>query len=88
MTEDEIFIAKNLNAIHLGFGPSFDKRFIWKMNHNARYDSKLVLSEKQTEWIYRLLYKYREQLPKTYKKYKEHTQCKAKENGNNNNNTA
>jgi len=54
---------------------SWDKRFSEQM-----YFSKqdYVLTESQIEWIFRLLYKYRAQLPELYEKHKDNEFCKPK----------
>lgn len=53
----------------------WDKKFIEKMYFSKR-DFKLSAS--QNEWLYRLLYKYRVQLPDMYEKYKDNEFCKQK----------
>lgn len=58
---------------------SFDKRFAHGLYDIATNTPAKELSEKQNEWMYRLLYKYRRQLPNTYRKYKEHEYCRKKE---------
>lgn len=54
---------------------SWDKRFTERM-----YFSKqdYVLTESQIEWLFRLLYKYRKQLPELYEKHKDNEYCKPK----------
>lgn len=54
---------------------SFDKRFGNNLCALAETQPDKELSEKQNEWMYRLLYKYRKQLPNTYARYKNHPLC-------------
>jgi hypothetical protein len=54
---------------------SFDKRFGNNLYGLAQSQPEKELSEKQNEWMYRLLYKYRKQLPKTYERYKANPLC-------------
>lgn len=58
---------------------SFDKRFGQNLHGIASTDPTKELSEKQNEWMYRLLYKYRKQLPVTYKKHEKNPLCSQKE---------
>lgn len=79
MTEDQIQICKALGRVKYLPG-SFDKRLGNSLYFMACDDlpRERELSEKQDEWMYRLLYKYRRQLPSTYEKFKEHKFCNKK----------
>lgn len=73
MTQDEITIISKLYACKFAPG-TWTKKIV-----NDMYSSiseTLKLSEKQEEWIYRILYKYRKQLPFTYNQYKKNKFCK------------
>lgn len=81
MTNDEIIICSHFS--HVTFLPgSFDKRFANNLCALANSNPDKELSEKQKEWCYRLLYKYRRQIPNVYEKYKTHPHCKKKETTN------
>jgi hypothetical protein len=54
---------------------SFDKRFGNNLSGLAQSQPEKELTEKQNEWMFRLLYKYRKQLPGTYEKYKGNPLC-------------
>ncbi|MEQ1888340.1 MAG: hypothetical protein ABL951_04060 [Alphaproteobacteria bacterium] len=45
------------------------------LNQMALREPENELTAKQDEWMYRLLYKYRRQIPHTFVKYKEHPHC-------------
>lgn len=53
---------------------SFDKRL------GMSLDSLKELTEKQNEWMYRLLFKYRRQLPELYERHKTNPFCSRKLN--------
>jgi hypothetical protein len=74
MTEDQREICLALGKVSY-LPASFDKRFGQNLNATATLDPAKELSEKQNEWMYRLLYKYRKQLPNTYSRYKDHPLC-------------
>lgn len=74
MTKDEIEICINLGKVSY-LPASFDKRFGNSMHSLAINSPEKELSESQKEWIYRLVYKYRKQLPLTYEKYKSNPMC-------------
>jgi len=74
MTDDQILICNNLSNARLLAG-GFDKRFIKQVYAMATHTPEKVMSEKQIEWMYRLLYKYRKQLPKTYERFKNVPEC-------------
>lgn len=81
MTADEREIAIAFNRVTF-LPATWDKSFAhtWanqaqsEIRNNFSYD----LTERQSEWIYRLLYKYRKQIPDVYEKYKDHPYCKIK----------
>jgi len=54
---------------------SFDKRFAHNLSSLAQHQPEKELTEKQNEWMFRLLYKYRKQLARTYDKYKSNPLC-------------
>lgn len=54
---------------------TFDKRFSHKVSSIAEHTPDKELSEKQIEWIYKLLYKYRKQIPMTYENFKSNPLC-------------
>lgn len=74
MTEHEIKIAKNLGNVSVLPG-GFDKRFIRQVSSIANNNPEQELSEKQKEWMLRLVYKYRRQIPKTYEYCKKDPRC-------------
>lgn len=73
MTGDEILIISKLTAVRFLPG-SWAKRFVNDIASIAKPETEL--SEKQSEWIYRLLFTYRKQVPHTYSKYKHHKHCR------------
>lgn len=73
MTTEQIQICTALGNVNY-LPASFDKRLGNNLYSLSRNKSS-VLSEKQNEWMYRLLYKYRRQLPNTYEKYKDNHFC-------------
>jgi len=78
MTKEEQDICLALGRARYLPG-SFDKRFANNVSSIARTDPDKELTEKQREWIYRLLFKYRKQLDVTYSRYKDHPLCSQKE---------
>ena len=77
MTKEQIEICNNFAIVR--FMPaSFDKRFAGNLTSLAKYSPEKELTEKQNEWMFRLLYKYRKQLPKTYEKHKGNPLCSKK----------
>jgi hypothetical protein len=68
MTADQLEICKALATVTYLPG-SWDKR----MGTGLRYYEKLT--DKQNEWMYRLLYKYRRQISKVYEKHKDNPLC-------------
>lgn len=74
MTPEQMSIAKALgNVTYLP--ASFDKRMGLNMSYLAHNNPDKEISEKQNEWLYRLLYKYRKQIPNTYQKFKDNLFC-------------
>lgn len=74
MTDEQIEVCKALGKVTC-LPASFDKRMCRTMFFKACDTPEQELSEKQNEWIYRLLYKYRRQVPNTYEKYKTNEYC-------------
>jgi hypothetical protein len=75
MTNEQQTICKALGTVRY-LPASFDKRFGNNLCSLAETQPEKELSEKQNEWMYRLLYKYRKQLPRTYEKFKHNEFCK------------
>lgn len=72
MTTDEQKIC--LALANLRFLPSsFDKRLAQSLG--AQASRSQLITEGQREWAYRLLYKYRNQLPGLYSLHKNHPHC-------------
>jgi len=78
MTKDQQEICLALGNVRY-LPASFDKRFGQNLSSIASGDPTKELSESQNEWMYRLLYKYRKQLPVTYKKHEKNPLCSRKE---------
>ena len=78
MSEDEKVIIKALNDVVYLPG-SWNKRFMSSMISLLRVSLGDELSIKQVEWVYRLLYRYRRQVPGVYERYKGHEFCNKKE---------
>lgn len=78
MTTEQIEICKALGKVRY-LPASFDKRFGNNLCSLSFTQPEKELSEKQNEWMYRLLYKYRKQLPVTYEKYKSNPLCSQRE---------
>ncbi len=76
MTEDERSICIALGNVRYAPG-TWDKRFGFSVAGKAERNTELT--ESQKEWIYRLLYKYRGQLPRLYNIHKGHQHCQKKE---------
>lgn len=79
MTTEQIEICVMLGGANYLPG-SFDKRFAHNLFRVATAAPTKELTEKQNEWMYRLLYKYRRQMPNTYLKYQNHPFCARKTN--------
>jgi len=68
MTQSQLIITTALAQVRYLPG-SFDKRLgqgLYKLPE---------LTAKQDEWMYRLLYKYRKQMPGIYERYKDNPNC-------------
>ena len=76
MTADEINAAKQLYACTILPG-TFDKRFVRDMWSRSFEQEPKPLSDKQHEILFRLVYKYRKQIPHTYEMYKTNPFCQA-----------
>ncbi len=76
MTADQTEISIKLGNCRFLPG-SWDKRFARNVYDKAV--SGKELTENQKEWIYRLLYSYRGQLPVLYQKHKGHPHCSRKQ---------
>jgi hypothetical protein len=74
MTTDQKQICLSLGKVSY-LPASFDKRFGYNLHSLAIHDPEKELSEAQNEWMYRLLYKYRKQLPETYNRFKDNPFC-------------
>lgn len=74
MTPQQIEICRRLGDVSYLPG-SWDKRMGISL---SLMSDDHDLTAKQDEWMYRLLYKYRKQLPMTYEKYKDNEFCKYK----------
>jgi hypothetical protein len=78
MTIEQRLICTNLGKVNYLPG-SWDKRFGNNLHSIAKTEPAKELTEGQNEWMFRLLYKYRKQLPKTYEKFKSNPMCSRKE---------
>lgn len=78
MTEDQKQICTALGKVSY-LPASFDKRFGNNLHGIAQMTPEKELTEKQNEWMFRLLYKYRNQLPETYERHKLNPLCSQKE---------
>jgi len=77
MTPEQIEIGKALGG--LSFLPgSWDKRMARSLECMAWMDNQIDLTEKQNEWMFRLLYKYRKQLPTLFTKHINNPYCNKK----------
>lgn len=77
MTPEQIEIAKALRTIKFIPG-SFDGWFVRNMASKATILPGIEITEGQNEWLYRILYKYRNQVPLIYNKYKGNQNCSKK----------
>lgn len=75
MSTDEQKICLALGGVRFLPG-SFDKRLANSL-HNQAISTQLI-TESQREWMYRLLYKYRNQLQGLYSLHKSHPHCQKK----------
>ncbi len=71
MTAEQKIIIENLETVQMLPG-SWNKRFV-KSLINIPNDKEL--SESQIEWIYRLVYTYRKQIPNTYDMCRNNKYC-------------
>lgn len=76
MSADELLIIERLSACRFAPG-TWVKRFVNNLYMASKSKPETELSISQREWLYRYLYKYRKQIPVTYKKFKDHPHCKA-----------
>jgi hypothetical protein len=74
MTPEQIEICLKFGNVRFLPG-SFDKRFAYNVHAIASRTPDKQLSDSQNEWMFRLLYKYRKQLPVTYEKHKNNPMC-------------
>ena len=74
MTAEQIIICTAFGRVSFLPG-SFNKRLGNGLYAIATSDTGKELSEKQNEWMYRLLYKYRKQIPDVYEMYKDNHLC-------------
>ena len=77
MTADQIEISLALGNLRFLPG-SFDNRFAHNVAARAKAEPGKVLTESQNEWLLRILYKYRGQLPALYQKHKNNPHCSQK----------
>ena len=75
MTTDEQKICLALGTCRYLPG-TFDKRL--GNNLCSQASTNQLITESQKEWMYRLLYKYRKQLPHLYDLHKGHPHCTKK----------
>ncbi len=74
MTDDQIKIALALDRVTFLPG-TWTKRFARSMTAIAEAKPDTEITEAQNEWLYRLLYKYRRQIPNTYAGYQTNLLC-------------
>lgn len=79
MTKEEIEIAKSFDRITFLPG-SWNKRFAQGVKSQAILRPGDELSGKQKEWMYRILYTFRRQIPDVYEKYKFNEWCQKAKN--------
>lgn len=75
MNLEQMTIIRHLHDSVTMLPGTWDKRFVRQMFYSK---PSFKITDKQNEWIYRLLYKYRKQLPELYEKHKENEFCKKK----------
>ena len=78
MTEGQREIALALGNVRY-LPATWDKRYGHAMHGIATSEPNKELTSSQVEWLYRLLYKYRKQLPALYQKHKYNPLCRQKE---------
>ena len=66
MTLNEKYIITHLYSKVTMLPGSWNKRFIRNLYYSAISENEIELTEKQQEWIYRLTYTYRKQIPQVY----------------------
>lgn len=76
MTAEEIEIIVALRNVRMPIGKVFDNNFVINLKGRADGNTSYELTEKQREWMYRLLYRYRAQCVAMYEKYKVHKHCR------------
>lgn len=81
MTKEQIEIITNLYKKVTMLPGTWDKSFVRKL-YSTDWTKEKVLTDKQEEWIYRLLYKYRRQIPHIYEKHKTNPFCAKRPAGN------
>jgi hypothetical protein len=74
MTDDEKIVISALDRVTYLPG-SWNKKFAGAMVSLMRTSPEKELSEKQGQWIYRLLYRYRRQVPEVYERYRDCEFC-------------
>lgn len=75
MSTDELLIIGKLAVCNYAPG-TWSNRFIADLSLLEKENSSYILTEPQREWIYRVLYQMRKQVPFTYDKFKSHPHCK------------
>lgn len=76
MTQEQKEIA--MSFMRVAFLPgSWNKKFAQSMINMAVKETEQELTDSQTEWLYRLLYTYRKQIPDIYSKYQNNPNCKS-----------
>ena len=75
MSPEQVEIALALWSGVVYLPGSFDKRFARNISAIASSSPEKELSEKQAEWLFRLLFKYRKQLPELYLKHSKNPLC-------------
>lgn len=72
-TSEERHIALELRLKVTFQVASWNKRFCRSMYDLAKSDGEATECQKQ--WLYRMVYTYRKQVPELYEKYKFHEHC-------------
>ncbi len=75
MTEEQIYICRRFGGVKFLPG-SWDKRIARYLHRISTEDPQKELSEKLADNIFRLLFRYRRQLPDLFKKFNDHPKCK------------
>lgn len=79
MKEEEIKVVLALGSQVTFLPGSWDKRFAHQMYQHAFKTPEKELTISQREWIFRLLYKYRRQVPEMYEKFQNVPECSRKD---------